>query len=108
MRMRSLPGGGFVTSGMPCVDGIPIPVNFERFIPPDLDAACDFYPTYRAQGGPQKIQTYLCDIVKQFAAHESANGRDGGEHVKNDTLKAFFRHIGLPRFFEIVKENDCL
>lgn len=63
----------------PIIDGVAIPMDFERFVPPDLEQAVHFYPRYLGFGGKLKIQFYLCEIVRQLACYESAHGRAGSE-----------------------------
>ena len=96
----------------PVLQGIAIPVDFERFISPDLEQAMEYYPYYLRHGGTWKIQPYLCEIVRQFAVYESKSGRaeswGGFEAAKDEVLKQFFRHVGIARVMADFKECALL
>jgi hypothetical protein len=93
----------------PVVQGVAIPLDFERFIPPDLEMAVNYYPSYLQFGGTWQIQPYLCDIVRQFAHYEADNGRaelwGGFEQVKDEVLRQFFAHVGIDQAFKMLENG---
>ena len=48
------------------VHSVSIPIEFDRFIPPDLEKAFDYFPSYQAAGGPLPFGGYVCAIMKEI------------------------------------------
>jgi len=100
------------TQDFPVIEGVAIPIDFDRFIPPDLEYAFDYYPSYLRCGGTWAIRPYLCDIVRQFAHYEANNGRleewGGFEQVKDKSLQQFFTHVGFDRALQMMQSADEL
>lgn len=70
----------------------------ERFIPPDLEGALEYYPSYRRYAQvtePWSVQGYLCYILKQIDLIRP-NGYDG-----NRAFGEFIRHAGFHRLAEL-------
>lgn len=76
-----------------------LPLNLDdRFIPPDLEAALEYYPSYaRHTGSPWSVQAYLCWILKQIDLRHP-NGYDGDR-----AFSEFWSHVGKERVLELLR-----
>jgi hypothetical protein len=95
---------------LPVIDDIFLPVPFERFIPPDLEKVMEDYPKYLWHGGKLQIQPYLLTVVHQFAQYEQSHGtaenREGLDAIQDKVIGMFLRHVGIPRFSELIKRGE--
>jgi CRISPR/Cas system endoribonuclease Cas6 (RAMP superfamily) len=91
-----------ISSEYPVIDGVALPVNLERFIPPDLEDALKYYPDYLRHGGTQDIQPYLLCVVKAYAQYERQRGNTVDE---DQILLSFFRHAGLSALFVLFQQG---
>ena len=83
------------------IENIAIPLKLdERFIPPDLETALKYYPSFIKYAKIDwSIQAYLCYIMKQIDK-QRPNGYDGDKAVQE-----FITYFGLWEFGKLLMDN---
>ena len=83
------------------VDNIAIPLELnDRFIPPDLEDALQYYPNFsRYSQKGWSIKTYLCAILKEIDKNHP-NGYNGDK-----AFGEFMTHVGLARVKALLGNN---